>query len=342
VAQVVVAHALRRVERRCLLLEQVAAGDDLVAVRQDLAVIDGEPLPRIPPPGDRALDSYRVMHDIKGALHPTDALRAALFFEDGAHRGDVQNLLMNSEDEVRSSLERIVAIAEERGVGSLQERRRRSDDVEPAVDTLEDPVTRQLRRLGQEAVGPDVPCSRLDDALLSLVRDGDASPDLHDVYEHLAFCNACRARLTEGGVDEQRVHVVAVEQKASSREHLADLCRGTRTGILPRGNGRFALLVDGPQAPSLLQRLEEAAQRRTLRFASSGPVQLLTVPPPWAGPERPATSLEPLAVGACTAEARTWAALALQRPLPDGRAWPWVLLGSLLVTLLGLFLWMAR
>jgi DNA-directed RNA polymerase specialized sigma24 family protein len=133
----IVPHAARRARRRKMLIEQISAGDDLVAIREELSTLDSD-LPRLPSPrSDQANDARRHLDALKEALPPRDALIAALLFEDDLGTDDACFALGMDPSTIQDASARILAqalrIAKE---GSEESHSRHGDAPHDPIDQL--------------------------------------------------------------------------------------------------------------------------------------------------------------------------------------------------------------
>lgn len=112
----IVKHACGRAKRRRKLVEQVAAGDDLEAVGQDLAALDGD-LPEPPSePNEEARAARKLLDQVRQKLEPRDALVFALLVEDDGTPEDIARSLAMPLSEIDEARRRIVAVAAELGI----------------------------------------------------------------------------------------------------------------------------------------------------------------------------------------------------------------------------------
>jgi hypothetical protein len=112
-------HAFGRAKRRRTLIEQLAAGDDLDALSNDLAQLDAD-LPTVPSrPSAEGATARTTLEKLKDALSPFDALVAALLFEDEGTIEDVAEWLTMPADELNFARERILIQAHMLGIEPL-------------------------------------------------------------------------------------------------------------------------------------------------------------------------------------------------------------------------------
>jgi hypothetical protein len=101
----------QRVKRRRTLLAQVAAGDDLHAVRDDVRAVDDD-LPPLPlPPSAEEAEAFELLGRLKRSLLPPDALVAALWIEDDYPAEEIAGRLHRLESEIDDARARILAAA---------------------------------------------------------------------------------------------------------------------------------------------------------------------------------------------------------------------------------------
>lgn len=130
---------------------------------------------------------------------------------------------------------------------------------------------RELRRLAQIAADAMADGPHVEEPLLALMRDGDVSDDLADAITHVASCADCRARLTEGRVEQRSVVVVAIEAPRASQRDLAAAAADVSARLVERGEGRFVAVVDAEKAESLKERLEAPDSSVVSRLAVGTP-----------------------------------------------------------------------
>jgi DNA-directed RNA polymerase specialized sigma24 family protein len=105
-----VKHAAGRAKRRRKLVEQIAAGDDLQAVSEDLAALDADLVEAAAGQGDRARGAREALEKLKALLAPRDALVFALLFEDDMSAAEVGQALSMLEDAVEAARGRIMEL----------------------------------------------------------------------------------------------------------------------------------------------------------------------------------------------------------------------------------------
>ncbi len=119
----IVLHASRRARRRRTLIEQIAAGDDLQAISDDLGALDAD-LPDPPAnPGPEAIAARALLDELKAKLEPRDALIFALLIEDEASVEETARLLTTPASEVVATRQRILRRAEEMKIEGDPDRR---------------------------------------------------------------------------------------------------------------------------------------------------------------------------------------------------------------------------
>ncbi len=122
----IVLHAARRAKRRRTLIDQIAAGDDLQAISDDLGALDSD-LPEAPLPLSVEAKAARAALDgIREKLSPRDALIFALLIEDDASLDEVARILATSPSDVSGARERIMHHAETLNVASEPGRKERA------------------------------------------------------------------------------------------------------------------------------------------------------------------------------------------------------------------------
>jgi hypothetical protein len=111
-----VKHAAGRARRRRTLVEQLAAGDDLEALANDLGALDADlaPLPEPASPG--AMAARATLEKVKDALSPSDALVFALLIEDDSALDDVAAWLGVSLPEAAAARDRVLETAKAQGI----------------------------------------------------------------------------------------------------------------------------------------------------------------------------------------------------------------------------------
>ena len=112
----IVKHAAGRARRRRKLIEQVAAGDDLQAVSEDLALLDSD-LPDVRLDVTAEATGARAKLDaVKARLAPRDALVFAALIEDDATVDDVADALSMPVQEIENARARILEEATAAGI----------------------------------------------------------------------------------------------------------------------------------------------------------------------------------------------------------------------------------
>jgi DNA-directed RNA polymerase specialized sigma24 family protein len=293
----IVLHAARRAKRRHTLIQQIAAGDDLGAVTDDLKALDSDlPDPPAPPSAD-AKAARALLDKVKGELTPKDRLFFALLFEDDGTVDDVARALGTQLDAVGSSRDRALKVAaalaiegegDRRGTGTSPEERRE----------------KKLRQLGRAATTPNKTGDHVGDPLLALVHGGDQSDDLADALSHLAACPDCRARLTEGIVAHRSVVVMAIEAPRASQEQLVRVADEAKARLFERGAGRWTAVVAAERSSAMVQKLESEESGIASRVGVAQPVEVPGVPSVRGGA---ASIVDPGEAGTEAAEVQAWA-----------------------------------
>ena len=109
-----VKHAAGRAKRRRKLVEQIAAGDDLQAVSDDLAALDADLSASLSGAGkgaETARWARATLDAVKAKLTPRDALVFALLIEDDQTLAEVGGTLALGADAVEQARARILEIA---------------------------------------------------------------------------------------------------------------------------------------------------------------------------------------------------------------------------------------
>jgi DNA-directed RNA polymerase specialized sigma24 family protein len=106
-----VKHATGRAKRRRKLVEQIAAGDDLQAVSEDLASLDADLSDTGAGEGDAARAARAALDKVKSKLTPRDALIFALLFEDELTGAEVGAALVIADDAIENARARILELA---------------------------------------------------------------------------------------------------------------------------------------------------------------------------------------------------------------------------------------
>jgi DNA-directed RNA polymerase specialized sigma24 family protein len=112
----IVKHAAGRAKRRRTLIAQLAAGDDLDALSNDLAALDADLPPRPTPPSAPEREARAAIDRVKDALTPTDALVFAFLVEDDESTLDVAAAMGVPVDDVVAARARIVGVAAAQGI----------------------------------------------------------------------------------------------------------------------------------------------------------------------------------------------------------------------------------
>jgi hypothetical protein len=122
----IVLPAARRAKRRQTLIEQIAAGDDLSTISDDLAALDADlPVVKSGVSSD-ATEASTVIDALKAKLAPRDALVFALLIEDDSDIDGVARILSMAMSDVEEARARILATAREAGIEGEDARRERS------------------------------------------------------------------------------------------------------------------------------------------------------------------------------------------------------------------------
>jgi hypothetical protein len=311
----IVRHAAGRVKRRRTLIDQIAAGDDLLAVSRELAAVDAD-LPAPPePPSREANAAHATLGRLKGAVGARDALVLALLIEDELAPDEIASTLALTEADVDLARERILVTAAELGIEPIPETR------EPARASQTEAPRREarLRQLAEIAQPPSghTAGEHVDAPLVRLIRDGDLSDDLSDAVMHVALCADCRAHLTEGELEERRVTVLAIEAPPGHSRELARAAEGAKATLVERGAGRWTAVVDAERADQFRGELQREDSSVVTRLAVATPVRLI-VPSGAAEGEPPksqrrgAPSFSHLGApfGTAAAEVQAWAQIA--------------------------------
>ncbi len=267
----IVLHAARRAKRRHTLIQQIAAGDDLGAVTDDLKALDSD-LPDPPGPATADAKAARATLDgVKVKLTPKDRLFFALLFEDDGTVDDVARALGSPLDGVGGARDRALKVAGELGVEVDGERRGAGASPEERRD-------KKLRQLGRAATTPTETTEHVGDPLLALVHGGDQSDDLDDELAHLAACPDCRARLTEGAVAHRSVVVMAIEAPKANEEQLVRVAGESNARLFERGAGRWTAVVAAENSSAMVERLEAEASGIASRVGVAEAVEVPGVP----------------------------------------------------------------
>jgi hypothetical protein len=296
----IVLHAARRAKRRHTLIEQIAAGDDLGAVTDDLRALDAD-LPDPPaPPSPEAIGARSLLDELVHKLSPRDALVFALLIEDDGQPDEVSLALSTPPDEIGASLANILKAAQELRIEGDADRR--------ASSTPEMRREQKLRELARTAGGPLKTSGHLAEPLLALVRAGDHSDDLADALGHLAACPDCRACLTEGQVQRKAVVVLAIEAPRASAGDLSRAASDAQARLFERGDGRWMAIVPADKSESLVKQLDRPDSSVVSRIGVAEPVEVPGAP----STRRSAASiLDPVEAGTDAAEVQAWAHVAV-------------------------------
>ncbi len=287
----IVKHAAGRAKRRKTLISQVAAGDDLHAVSDDLAALDADlpPLPSSPTP--EQAESHAALEALKSQLPPTDALVAALVFEDEMPTVDAARTIAELPDEIDLARDRIIRLAESLGVSD-------------APKTL--PV------VARKAAGAPVKTPHVEEPLLALIRNGDLGDDIQAEIGHVARCADCRALLTDGIVERRSVVIVAIEAPRTSHHDLQKVAEQAQARLVGRGSGRWTAVVSAENATSFKETLERPEVSGVSRIAAGTPIDVPVeeTPIPLRTSRARLDSVPPVPganVGIDAAEAAAWA-----------------------------------
>ncbi len=319
----VVKYAVGRAKRRATLIKQVAAGDDLRAVSEDLAALDAD-LPPLPNgTDDTDLASARATLDkVQGALAPRDRLIFALLIEDALPEARAAAAISRPAEEIRAARARILEAATKAEVEPMLADRRLPADPE---------ARREAKLLALASFTGSIcqPEGHVAEPLLTLLRDGDLSDDLADAMLHVAVCADCRARLTEGAQERRSVVVMAIEAPGATERDLAPMTEESGALLLERGLGRFTALVDADRADRLKGKLETSEDSMVARLAVATPVEVtLDDEARGSGPEFKAAG------GTDAAEVSAWAQIYKKAPRATPKLHPgWALFAVGAVTL---------
>ncbi len=306
----VIRHAVGRVKRRRTLIEQIAAGDDLEAVSRDLAAVDNELPPLLGKPTAEDAAAFETVCRLKRALPPTDALVMALIFDDDFADHEVAALVTRPVSDIAAARERILFTAKELGIEGDADARAPAGmpgDVEKMREL-------KVKRLAETAAGAGPESAHVEEALLRLLRDGDASDDIADAVMHVALCADCRASLTEGEVERRQVVVVAIEAPPDAGREIEKAATDARAKLVERGEGRWTALVEPSRAASFKGELERDDSSKVSRLAMAEPVDV-AVPVPSASNRKPMPSFIDVAFGSGTSgsEVAAWAQVSRER-----------------------------
>lgn len=277
--RVLVRHAIGRSRRRRTLIQQVAAGDDLHAVSDDLAALDAD-LPEAPTPlGQEAREAREILEAVKERLKPWDRLAFALLIEDEESIEDAAAHITSPFADVSDARARIIAEAATARVHADPDRR----DPTATPEVRREAKLRVLARIAGSTARPP---PHIDEPLIALVRNGDHADDLVDAITHLADCAICRARLTEGELEHRSLVVMAIEAPRKSSTDLQRVSAEAGARLLGRGPGRWTAVVDADRAANFQSALEKSEQSAVTRLAVATPVDVprgdrsQTLPPP--------------------------------------------------------------
>ena len=311
----IVRHAGSRAKRRHTLIQQVAAGDDLHAVSDDLAALDAD-LPSLPAaPDDEAKEARRQLDALKAALSPLDRLIFSLLLEDDSSEESVAATLGQSEPEIRDARDRILAVAAEVPIQGHPDPRGASPEAQRES---------MLRDLARRSGTVPITEGHVPEPILALIRNGDFAEDIHDAIAHTAFCVDCRARLTEGEIERRSLVVMAIEAPRGSQVDLAQLTEGSGARLHERGEGRWMAVVDADRAHALKGRLEPGEASVVTRLAVATPIDVPLDPPEKGGPKmRSYPEILPAEKGTDAAEVAAWVQVrhAPRRPSPPQAGW---------------------
>jgi hypothetical protein len=135
-------------------------------------------------------------------------------------------------------------------------------------------IEERLRALGRAAADAAPPGKHVDEPLLALLRDGDQAEDLVDAVAHAARCAACRARLTVGDIERRSVVVMAIEAPRASQTDLQKAADEAAAKLSPRGQGRWAAVVEASKAEKLKGELEKPESSIVSRLAVGTPFEV--------------------------------------------------------------------
>ncbi len=292
----IVLHAARRAKRRHTLIQQIAAGDDLEAVTDDLESLDSD-LPESPAPASADAKAARALLDrVTEKLSPKDRLFFALLFEDDGTVDDVARALGSPLDAVGGSRDRALKIAAELEIEGEGDRR-------GAATSPEERREKKLRQLGRAATTPGKAGDHVNDPLLALVHGGDQSDDLGDALNHLAGCPDCRARLTEGVIAHRSVVVMAIEAPRANQEQVVRVADEAKARLFERGDGRWTAIVAAERSSAMVQKLEAEETSIASRVGVAQPVEVPGVPSVRGGA---ASVVDPGEAGTDAAEVQAW------------------------------------
>jgi hypothetical protein len=194
-------------------------------------------------------------------------------------------------------------------------------------------VEQRLRELGRAAADARAPGKHADEPILALLRDGDQAEDLVDAIAHVAQCADCRARLTEGHVERRSVVVMAIEAPRASQHELQKVADEADARLAPRGQGRWAAVVDASKADKLKGDLEKPESSVVSRLAMGTPFEVPIEELRTARQKLYSTPDVQVESGTDAAEVQVWAQIARKPRRRDGeRMSPgWLVVGVLVI-----------
>lgn len=260
--------AAGRTKRRRKLIEQIAAGDDLQAVAEELRAIDAD-VPNITPERSSAQQSARrILDEVKQQLDVERRFLFAFLIEDELAAEEMPSTLSLPISEVSEATHLIDLAAQRCGMEAEFDRN------EATTLSVEQRREKKLRQLAREAGASALSENHLEDAELTLIRGGDRSDDLTDAVAHLAECVLCRARLEEGELEHRRLVVMAIEAPRGSQKDLRIAAEGSGAILTERGEGRWTAVVDADLADKFRGALERSEQSVVTRLAAATPVEV--------------------------------------------------------------------
>jgi hypothetical protein len=337
-----VRHAVGRTKRRHTLIEQVAAGDDLQAISQELARLDAD-LPKAPDADDdESLSLRKKLDAIREALSPKDRLVFALLIDDDATESRVAEMLGQPLEAIGEARARILEVAGEHGISVDAEPPARAGRAgEPAPDASARREAK-LRALAALAGAASATADHVEEPILALVRTGDLSDDIHDALAHVAVCADCRARLTEGEAERRSVVIMAIEAPGAKQEHMAMAMEASGALLLERGSGRWTAVVDTARAEDLKGKLEKSEGSRVSRIALASPID---VPVEDSRPRSLSTSRKDMVLsepGTGAAEVAAWAQVSKKPARDNGISPGWTLFAVVTIALaIAIAYWLA-
>ncbi len=270
-------HAAGRAKRRHTLIQQVAAGDDLKAVSEDLASLDADLPPPPSAPGPEAAEARARLDALKATLRPHDRLVFSLLIEDDSSEDSVATSIGISETDVRAARDRMLESAADLKIEGGEPERRG-----PAT-TPEQRRENKLRELARTTGSAALRSGHVEEPIMALIRHGDLSDDLNDAIVHTASCVDCRARLTDGEVERRSLVVMAIEAPRGSQIDLAHLLEDSGARLQERGQGRWTAVVDAAKAGALKGKLESRKDGESsvvTRLAIATPIEVPVSDPP--------------------------------------------------------------